>query len=179
MKYTLNLATRAYVNRRTLYMSYALIGSLLIIVFIFNMSRMFSLNGDINRYMANIEAIETKILARTGVEVADYSEENYRKMLENIQYANDILLRDSFRWSSFLDQMENIVPGQVRVLRINPSYKERSVNLVGQAKNLNSLKNFIDNIIQSENYSHVFLERQASEPQSMTISFSIRLEGAF
>ena len=179
MKYNLNLATRAYVNRRTLYMSYALIGSLLIIIFIFNTARMFSLNGDINRYMDNIEAIETKILARTGVEVADYSETNYRKMLENIQYANDILLRDSFRWSSFLDQMETIVPRQVRVLKIDPSYKERSVNLAGQAKNLNSLKTFIDNIIQSGNYSHVFLERQASESKSMTISFSIRLEGAF
>lgn len=179
MKYNLNLATRSYVNRRTLYMSYALIGSLLIIIFIFNTARMFSLNGDINRYMDNIEAIETKILTRTGVEVADYSEANYQKMLENIQYANDVLLRDSFRWSSFLDQMETIVPGQVRVLQINPSYKERSVNLVGQAKNLNSLKTFIDNIIQSGSFSHVFLERQASESKSKTISFSIRLEGAF
>ena len=36
MKYTLNLATRAYVNRRTLYLSYALFGALLFVVLLFD-----------------------------------------------------------------------------------------------------------------------------------------------
>ena len=179
MKYTLNLATRAYVNRRTLYVSYALIGALLIVVFLYNTMRFFTLNNEINRNRANIESIEKNILARTGVEIADYSEENYQEMLKNIQDANEILQRDSFRWSGFLDQMETVVPRQVRILRINPNYIERSVSLSGQAKNLNSLKSLIDNIIDSKHYSQVLLERQSSESQSKMISFSIRLEGAF
>lgn len=179
MKYTLNLATRAYVNRRTLYLSYALFGALLIVVLLFNTSRFFSLNNDINRYRANIETIEANLLARTGIETAGYSETNYQIMLANIQNANDILLRDSFRWTSFLDQMESVVPRQVRILRIDPSHKERSVKLSGQARSLESLKGFIDNIIESGNFPQVFLERQTSESKSAIINFAIRLEGAF
>ncbi len=179
MKYTHNLATRAYVNRRTLFFGYAVLGSLLVVVLLFNTIRAISLNNEINRNRANIGSIETNILARTGVETADYSEVNYQKILTSIQNANEILLRDSFRWTNFLEQMETVVPRQVRILHIDPSYKDRKVKLSGQAKNLKALKVFIDNLIESGSYSQVFLEQQATVAKSKIIGFSISLEGAF
>lgn len=179
MKYTLNLATRSYVNRRTLYLSYALLGALFFVVLLFNTIRLFALDSDISRSKTNIEMIKTNILARTGIEASDFSELSYQNLLASIQNANDILQRDSFRWTGFLNQMETVVPRGVRILRIDPSYKERSVKLSGQARNLKSLKSFIDNSIESGNYSHVFLEHQRSESKSTIISFAIRLEGAF
>lgn len=48
MKYTLNLATRSYVNRRNLYLCYALLGALLVIVLMFNLWRFFSLRSEIS-----------------------------------------------------------------------------------------------------------------------------------
>ena len=179
MKYTHNLATRAYVNRRTLYMSYALLGSLLTIVILFNLIRVFSLNSDIYRNRNNIETIESNILARTGVEAADYSESNYQDILKRIENANEILLRDSFRWTRFLEQMEVVVPRQVRILQIDPSYKDETIKLSGQAKDLKSLKLFLDNLIESGNYSQVFIDQQRTESKSSIISFAIQLEGAF
>jgi type IV pilus assembly protein PilN len=179
MKYIHNLATRAYVNRRTLYMCYALIGSLLTIILLFNLIRGFSLNSDINRNRENIETIESNILARTGVETADYSESNYQDILKRIENANEILLRDSFRWTRFLEQIEAVVPRQVRILSIDPSYKDQTIKLSGQAKNLKSLKLFLDNLIESGHYSQVFIDQQRTESKSTMISFAIQLEGAF
>ena len=55
MKYTLNLATRSYVNRKTLYLGYAVIGALLLVVLLFNTLRIFSLNSDINKTAVRIK----------------------------------------------------------------------------------------------------------------------------
>ena len=179
MKYTLNLATRSYVNRRTLYLSYAVLGALLLVVFLFGMMRFFSLYDEASRTEAKVKTIESNIVSRSGAEAAEFDENSYKQLLVSIQEANTLLQRDSFRWTSLLDQLEEVVPGQVRILKIDPNHDERLVHIAGQAKSLQSLKQLIDNFIKSGHFSHVFLERQATEAQTNLISFSIRLEGAF
>ena len=75
--------------------------------------------------------------------------------------------------------MESVVPRDVRILNIDPDHEKRTVKLSGQAKTLQSLKRFIDNLIKSGYFTHVFLEQQASDSKTKFIRFSITLEGAF
>ena len=179
MKYTLNLSTRSYVNRRTLYLCYAFLGALLVIALMFNLLQLLSLRGEISQNELIKKKIETALLARSGADTAGYDESNYKKILLNIQAANEILNRDSFRWTLLLDQMESVVPRQVRIVNIDPDHNLRTVKLTGQAKTLKALKRFIDNLIKSKVYTHVFLENQASDKTTKLIRFSINLEGAF
>lgn len=179
MKYTLNLATRSYVNRRNLYLCYALLGALLVIVLMFNLLRFFSLRSEISNNETHKKEIELQLLAKSGADAAGYDAANYQKILASIQSANEILLQDSFRWTELLDQMESVVPRDVRIVKIDPNHEQRTVKLSGQAKTLQSLKRFIDNLIKSEHYANVFLEQQASDSKTKVIRFSINLEGAF
>lgn len=175
MKYSLNLSTRSYVNRRTLYLSYAVVGALLCAVLLFNLMRFVSLNNEIDSTAGKIK----QIVARSGANVADFDETSYQNLLANIQDANRILQRDNFRWTKLLDQLELVVPRAVRISQIEPDHDEGTVKLLGQAKTLKGLKRFIDNLIKSGNYLHVYLERQATDAKSGYLRFSIRLEGAF
>jgi type IV pilus assembly protein PilN len=179
MKYTLNLATRSYVNRRTLYLCYALSGALLVIFLMFNLLQFFSLRSEISQNDASKKMIEAKLLARSGIDAAGYDANSYEKLLTRIQYANEILAKDSFRWTRLLDQLESVVPKQVRILKIDPDHKKKTVKLSCHAKNLKSMKRFIDNLIKSEHYTHVFLEQQATLSEINIIRFSITMEGAF
>ena len=179
MKYSLNLATRSYVNRRTLYLCYALLGGVLVIVLMFNLMRFFSLRNEISQNDAERRKIEAKLLAQSGVDAAGYDASSYKKLLASIHDANEILKQDSFRWTVLLDQMESVVPRRVRIEKIDPEHKDRTVKLSGQAKTLKDLKRFIDNLIKSEHYDHVFLNQQTSDSETKVIRFAISLEGAF
>ena len=179
MKYTLNLATRSYVNRKTLYLGYAVIGALLLVVLLFNTLRIFSLNSDINQTAVKIKAVEANLLARSGVSAAGFDQNTYANLLVTIQAANEILQRDSFHWTNLLDRMESVVPRDVLIVKILPNHKEMEIKLSGQSKNLKSLKRFIDNLIKSGYYDQVFLEQQARIEDTKVIRFNIRLEGAF
>jgi type IV pilus assembly protein PilN len=179
MKYTLNLATRSYVNRRTLYLCYALSGALLVIVLMFNLLQFLSLRSEISQNDANKKMIEAKLLARSGIDAAGYNANSYKALLVNIRYANEILAKDSFRWTRLLDQLESVVPRQVRILKIDPNHEKRTVKLAGHAKTLKAMKRFIDNLIKSEHYTHVFLDQQATVSEPKVIRFSITMEGAF
>ena len=179
MKYILNLATRSYVNRRTLYLCYALSGALLVIVLMFNMLQFFSLRSEISQNDASKKMIEAKLLARSGIDAAGYDANSYKKLLVNILYANDILAKDSFRWTRLLDQLELVVPKQVRILKIDPDHENRTVKLSCHAKTLKVMKRFIDNLIKAEHYTDVFLDQQATVSETKVIRFSITLEGAF
>ncbi|MBE0502485.1 MAG: PilN domain-containing protein [Desulfuromonadales bacterium] len=179
MKYTLNLATRSYVNRRALYLCYAVLGALLVTFLMLNLLRFFSLQSEISRNDASRTKIEGELLSRSGVDAVGYDETSYKKLITSIQAANAILQQDSFRWTPLLDQLESIVPRAVRIDKISPDHLNKTVKLSGQAKTLQSLKRFIDNLIKSGNYTHVFLEAQSTEQQTGLIRFSITLEGAF
>jgi len=179
MKYTLNLATRSYVNRRTLYMSYAAIGALLLVIMLFGLMRFAALYSDISQTEVKIKTIESNIVKRSGTGAAEFDEASYRNLLAHIEEANSLLRRDSFRWTDLLNRLEKVVPWQVRILQINPNHDDRLVKISGQAKTLQSLKKLIDNLITSGHYTHVLLERQATDSKTDWINFSIRLEGAF
>jgi type IV pilus assembly protein PilN len=179
MKYSHNLSTRSYVNRRALYIIYAFIAALLVVALTYNVLRFFSLQTEMSRNEANKVKIEDSLMARSGVNASGYDATSYQKLLSDIQAANDILKRDSFHWTALLDRMELLVPRDVRILKIDPDHSNQTIKLSGHAKTLKALRRFIDNLIKSGHYTHVFIQTQSSDPETKVIRFSINLEGGF
>ena len=182
MKYTINLARRSYVNKKALYLGYLVCGIILVAGLLYNAGYYFKLRSQINTTEVRLAELEEKVLASQGTNVADYSAARYEKVLTQIKVANGILNRDSFRWTALLDQMEQVVPGKVKIQSISPDHEKRMVRISCVAKNLKDMKRFLDNLIKSKKYSDVLLLDQAigkSDGSKAGLQFSVELLGAF
>jgi len=178
MKYSINLASRSYVNKRALYIGYLVCGVVLVAGLFYTLAYYFDLQSQISTTEARLGELKDKILASQGGDAADYNAARYDKVLVQIHLANGILSRDSFRWTKLLDQLEQVVPGNVRIKSISPDHEENTVELTGVAKGLTDLKKLLDNLIMSGLYEEVLLFDQATD-KSGEIGFSIELLGAF
>jgi len=181
MKYSINLARRAYVNKKILFLGYLLCGLVLIAGLLYNVSYYFRLEAQISSTETRLNELKEKILTSQGADVADYSADRYDKVLAEIKLANGILDRDSFRWTVLLDQLETVVPGHVKIQSISPDHDNKSIKILGVAKELKDMKRFLDNLIKSEQYEDVLLIDQALEKDDAgaDLKFTIQLLGAF
>lgn len=182
MKYSINLASRSYVNKRALYLAYGVCGAVLILGLLFSSGYFLKLNRQISTTESRLGELEEKLLASQGENVASYSAARYEAVLAEINAANKIIDRDTFRWTELLDQLEKVVPGNVSVEKIEPDHKKKSIKLDGLAKGLKDMKRFLDNLIKSGDYDDVLLMTQAtveSDSGKPMVRFSIELLGAF
>lgn len=181
MKYSINLASRSYVNKRGLYTVYLLCGILLAVGLFFNAGYYLELREQIDMTRKRLADLEEKIMANQGGKV-DYDEEKYQQILREIKMANAILQRDAFRWTKLLDQLEQVVPGNVKIENIKPDHSDRSVDISGTAKTLKDMNRFLDNLIESGFYREILLLNQAvveNNGVKRGIRFSVVLQGAF
>lgn len=186
MKPTLNLATRTYLNRRLLYLAYSLaIGALLLVLCGFGYY--FVTTWQATRSLqTSLDKMQRESLGPGGGGAVRFSTEDYQQLRRRIAFFNDILARDTFRWTDLLDRLEGLLPAGVALRSIQPDFNAGSLRISGLTRNLDKLQEFLDNLLQSKDFSGVYLlkqaqvkagAKQATNPSEL--SFSLVLEGAF
>jgi len=178
MKYTLNLSSRSFVNRRALYASYGLVGGLLLVVLLLNLMTMFDLRRQSIDNRDKIATLQSRV-ASHDADMANYSAQGLVSLRRSIDAANDVLRRDSFRWTQLLDRLETLVPSRVRVTSISPDYKERSIGVSCEARDLSALKSFLDKLNSSGFYRRILLTQQSLDSRTGNFKFDIELQGGF
>jgi type IV pilus assembly protein PilN len=185
MKLSLNLASRSYLNRRALYGCYTFLLSLLVLLLALNLAFYFRSQSQARHLKERLAEFDKELAGRQETAV-DFSPAAYEEMLEEIAFANEILLKDSFRWTALLDRLEEVVPDKVIIRGIQPDYKNGSLNLTGEARRVEDLRHFLDNLIQSSNFSDVYLLQQArdagkgrNDGGQGNIGFTLVVRGAF
>jgi type IV pilus assembly protein PilN len=180
MKLSLNLASRVYVNRRSLMTVYVIVVVLLVLVLALNLITLL-------RSRAETAKIGERLadLHRAGVRLPEgeigYSAQALEALNKQILFANILLERDHFRWTDLLDQLEESTPAGISIRGIQPDYKSGVVKLSGVALSVADLRRFLDRLMVSPHFSRVFLFQQ-SEIQGATpgdragVSFSIELK---
>lgn len=178
MKYTLNLASASYINRRRLYAGYAAIGLVLFGFLCVNLVTLM-------RSSARMKVVETRLLElrgessvvdkERGVAAAEVS-----ALARKIDFANDLLVRDSFRWTQLLDQLEAHLASGVSIRGLQPDYRTGVLKLNGVAETIGDLRHFLDNLTTSKTFFNVYLKEQHTERSSDELSggivFSIELQ---
>lgn len=189
MKLTLNLSSRPYVNRRMLYLVYALLGGALVLLLALNAAYAHRLRAEAEQIRSHLA--ELKGGTGGSPAVAEITPEALRRQQESIAFANDILRRDSFRWTRLLDHLEEAAVEGVAIRGLQPDYKERSLRVRGAARGVDEMRRYLDQLIASRHFSEVYLLEQSREEapdakggapgggKSRGISFSILLKGAF
>jgi len=185
MKITLNLASRTYLNRRALYASYTLISGVLALLLVFSIAFHLRNRQHIQQLRAQLATLQQEAAVNAESAKETISPAAREKLLADVRSANEVLVQDSFRWTTLLGQLEEVVPEAVAISSIQPNYKESSLNLTGMARRVEDLQLLLDNLITSTHFEDVYLLQQARlkettpEAAAEAISFRLVIKGAF
>lgn len=107
------------------------------------------------------------------------------RIKDEAAFANSLIFRKSFSWTSLLGRIEKAVPGGIAVTRIAPTFKaaagkgvEYEISLTGDSTSLEALTSLIINLEDSAYFREVFLLQQTLKDieEREVISFEIRLQ---
>ena len=161
MKYSLNLATGTYVNHRRLFAIISVLGLFLLGLLVVNSMSLIRDSSRTRQLELRLEELRgQKQDARHQGEV---SAAVLAKMAQRIEFANELLVRDNYRWTTLLDQLEGHLADGISIRGLQPDYKSGILRLSGVAASITDLRNFIDNLSRSEVFTQVYLKDQRIE----------------
>jgi Tfp pilus assembly protein PilN len=153
MRFTLNLATRTYLDHRLLNRIAFSVIAILIVIAVWNLSRVLSHMSEQNRLNAEISAIQSKLGTKPiGISEADFSRQKAR-----IRFYNEIIERKSSNWISLLDMIENATPDGITLSSLSLVKKQDELKLVGSAKSFKVVQQYLEKLESSKNFSNVLL----------------------
>jgi type IV pilus assembly protein PilN len=172
MRFTLNLATRTYINSRQVNLILGVVGGLLLVILVGLSSLVIMNRGTQQKLETEVAVVEARIKA-SGKGV---SEKEYVALLGKIKLVNGIIQRKSFNWIGFLDWLEVVVPDGVMVTSLEPSLKDGKLKVSGVAKNFQILRKFLENLEDSKFFTDIYLLSQSEAKVDETqkgVSFSV------
>ena len=94
-----------------------------------------------------------------------------------------LVKEDSWRWTRLLTRLEEVLPAGVSLTSLAPDHQDQSIMLQGEARDLEHLSLFIDQL-NSTDFGHILLlgqrAMQVTDMQGEkrpALGFSLRLEG--
>lgn len=172
MRFTLNLATRLYINTRQVNLVFGILAGVLLVVLALVTGVVVGQVTDQRRLTAELADINAKITA-SGKGVSD---KEYQALLVRIKATNEIIRRKSFNWVGFLDWLERVVPDGVMFTSLEPSIKDGQLKIAGVARNFTTLRTFLENLEDSGFFTDIYLLTQNElkvDDTQKGVSFSI------
>jgi hypothetical protein len=153
MRFTINIATRTYLDRKLVdRISYSVL-ALLLILLAWNISRTFWGVGELRRLQADNASYETRLNSRpSGV-----SEKDFTRLLADIKFYNEILGRKSFNWLGLLDQLEGSTPEGIALSALAPDIKTGELKIEGHARSFAQVRSYIEKLEDSKGYTSILL----------------------
>lgn len=178
MKYSLNLASGTYINHRRLSVIFSVLSLFLAGLLIVNTM---SLIRDSQRTrQLELRLNELRAQKKSASQQSGVSSASLAEMAERIEAANTLLLRDNYRWTILLGQLEAHLADGISIRDLQPDYKTGVLRLSGVAASIADLRIFIDSLSRSEVFTDVYLKEQHAERTSDEniggYSFSIELK---
>jgi type IV pilus assembly protein PilN len=153
MRFTINLATRTYLDHRLLNrLGYCAISVLLLIAG-WNINRVSSNMGELSRLNTEIAAIQNRL----GTKPGGISENEINRQKTRIRFYNEIIERKSSNWLSKLELFENITPEGISLSSLTLDKKRDEWKLDGYARSFKSVQQYLEKLEASKNVSNVLL----------------------
>ena len=172
MKFTINLATKIYIDRIRLRLILSAATVILFLCLFLNIRTLTANNAESGRLSKDLSAQEAKFsLANKGV-----PEKEYQALLEKINFANSLIDKKSYNWLDLLDNLEQVVPDGLAITSIEPDQKGQGVNFSGVARKFSNLQTFMEHLEGSSFFTNVYLSSQKDQKlkdNSQGITFSL------
>ena len=131
MKLDINLASRSYINRRALFMTYVVITGILIILLLANIRYYGTLSTRQQAVQLHLREVRQTLGELQDGVPKEVSKDQMDALKAEVTFANDILEKDSFRWTALLGHLEEVVTEGVRIRSVQPKFKEGSLKING------------------------------------------------
>ena len=172
MRFTLNLATRTYIDSQKLNLILGAVAAFLFLL-LCGLSYAAVMNrAEQEKLLGELTAVEARIKA-SGKGV---SANEYQTLLGRIKAANSIIQRKSFNWLGLLDWLETVVPDGVQITSLEPSLKEGKLSISAVARNFQTMRRFLENLEDSKFFTDIYLLNQGEariDDAQKGVSFSI------
>ncbi|GAC1468263.1 MAG: hypothetical protein PVSMB11_03870 [Desulfuromonadaceae bacterium] len=153
MRFTINLATRTYLDHRFLNrVAYCAIAALIVIVG-WNVSRVASNMGEQSRLSAEIAAIQSRL----GTKPSAISEKELSRQKVHIRFYNEIIERKSTNWLNLLESFENATPEGITLSSLSPGKNQEEWKLEGRARSFKAVQQYLEKVEADKNFSNVLL----------------------
>jgi type IV pilus assembly protein PilN len=179
MRYSINLATRIYINTSRLNFLVVSVIALLVFFLLFNASNSAKDLKQLKELNQKLDLLEGKAGVAKG---ATINEKEYQSLLSRIKLANSIIEEKTFDWLMLLDRLEAVVPEGIALVSIEPSSKDGGLKLAGIAKNFGDLRKYMENLEDSRYFTDVYLVSQSDSQQSdgrQGVSFNITCKAIY
>jgi type IV pilus assembly protein PilN len=153
MRFTINLATRVYVDHRLISQVCFAVIAVLLLVLSWNTFIAVSNLGELHRLKSDIATYEGRLNSRPK----DVPEREYTRLLAEIGFFNGLIERKSFNWLELLDQMENTLPEGVALVSLAPDTKTGEVRIEGRAHSFANLRTYLEKLDGSKAFTMVLL----------------------
>lgn len=155
MNFTINLATRLYVDFRkvTLVLSAAL--AVLIFWIFFSIYSMAGNFEQMKKYAVN----KPKVGATAATKVSDA---DYARFTERVKSVNTIIYKRTYDWLLLFDNLEKLVPDGVSLRGLEPSDKGEILKITAVGRNFAAVRKFVENLEFSNTFTDINLTDQST-----------------
>ena len=153
MRFTINLATRTYLDHRTINrVAFCAVAALLVMA-LWNIGRV-SLNvGEQGRLNAEITSLQKKLDSKpSGISETDVSRQR-----ASIRFYNEIIERKSVNWLNILAFFEDATPEGVSLSSLTPGKDRDEWKLAGRARSFKVVQRYLEMLETSKDFADVQL----------------------
>ncbi len=153
MNFTINLATRTYLDHRVINrVAYSSI-ALLLVLAAWNIYRVSSAMGEKNFLSSEIAAIEGRLSAKpSGISDSDFTRQKGR-----VRFYNTIIERKSKNWLAVLELFENATPEGISLSLLSMGKASEEWKLEGHARSFKTVRQYLEKLEAAKGLSEVTL----------------------
>ncbi|HVS32878.1 MAG TPA: hypothetical protein VMS98_15645 [Thermoanaerobaculia bacterium] len=158
----LNLAASPYRDYRPLYAVVVVVSVVIAFLMLNNVDTYYRYVRETSSTRARIAQIEAQIAAegkRAEAAAAQTRTIDVTTLGKQTRFINIQLAERAFSWSELLDRLEDVLPRDVRIMSIAPSFDESGLvhlNMMCEAKNSNSMIVTVDRFNRSAYFTNAF-----------------------
>jgi len=153
MRFSINLATRTYIDTRLLNQIIGGLIAVLVLLLGWNVTRVATNLGEQQRLAAEVAVLEGRLKGKPG----DVSEKEFKRQQVRIGLYNGIIDRKSVRWLSMLDLVESATPEGIALSVLAPGKKPGELKLEGRAKSFAAVRRYLETLEGTKSFSNVLL----------------------
>jgi Tfp pilus assembly protein PilN len=154
MSFSINLATRVYVDFKKVSLSFIIAGVIILFWLSFSIYTCVDNAGKMKKF------VDYQVRLNQGAATKKVSDSDYTAFLANVKNVNSILYKRSYDWLSLLANLERLVPDGVALKGLEPSDKGSALRLSASARNFSGIRRFIENLESSKVFSEIYLTDQ-------------------
>ena len=175
-----NLASRPFLNTRPVWLVTAVAGVLALVLIVLNIGLYIQSNRTLAPLIEHRDRLlveERALAAEVGGQIEGLEKVPWTSLTARVDGTNLILREHAFSWLTLLDDVERVMPYEVRILKVTPEVGPTAVtlHLIVVAQTRDAMLQFLENLVIDPNFSQPTPRREEGPEESDLPGYSLAL----